>query len=518
MSLPSRSISRWLSKDNAWFYLAFILIVGIGSILRFNYITVDYVHPDEPITTGVVQYLKEPGTWDTNWANIPLPERYQYNQYNFSAFFYATYLFDGLVELGSKIGLIHSDYEPRTAYRFFSGLLSIVFLFQVAVLAYSFGGRIVSLLATAIVMGVPLLVQDAHYARPEPFVTVLFLAVISICWPSGRHSYWKILGSSVIIGILVATKVSMLMIAWMPVVPVLFLHSTLGKDFRKVVILSGAVAFFGIVLGFVIGVPGAVLNPDAFIHGVFYLMDQYSGAHPPHSHLDGGFVADIAIGYFWATMGVGIILGGLLGIAFLVRDRNWEAVVLIIAPTLLFVGYFFQQSVFFERNLSHVVPLFGILSAIGIYRAIALIPFKQSYQKSLVTACIGLGVLIQPLQLSATLVFSDFSGSSRGKGRIVLDSIKSELYGEFEFVPTMFKHDTVSYCADHFNSGGGNLLLGIEAYGDEWSDQFIKSLQQSFEMQLVRSVTSNYENVPISTLHTYNSCYIQFYLVTGIKQ
>lgn len=43
----------------------------------------------------------------------------------------------------------------------------------------------------------------------------------------------------------------------------------------------------------------------------------------------------------------------------------WAELVLVAGPVGLFAGYFATRTVFFERNLSHVLPLLLVLAAVG---------------------------------------------------------------------------------------------------------------------------------------------------------
>lgn len=94
-------------------------------------------------------------------------------------------------------------------------------------------------------------------------------------------------------------------------------------------------------------------------------MNQYGGLHPPHSHLDGRPVVDMLAAYYVGTLGWAVIGCGTIGVGVLAWRRRWGEWVVLVGPVVLFAGYFSTRGVFFERNLSHVLPLFLILAAVG---------------------------------------------------------------------------------------------------------------------------------------------------------
>ena len=51
-------------------------------------------------------------------------------------------------------------------------------------------------------------------------------------------------------------------------------------------------------------------------------------------------------------------------------QRRFAQLTLLLGPILLFGGYFATRSVFFERNLSHLVPLVSVLAATGAHWAV----------------------------------------------------------------------------------------------------------------------------------------------------
>jgi cobalamin biosynthesis protein CobD/CbiB len=137
----------------------------------------------------------------------------------------------------------------------------------------------------------------------------------------------------------------MVLMAWLPLVPVV-------AGWRDVPARNRSLAFgpLALGLGFLLGAPGAIAHPAQFFHGVQHLMTQYGGAHPPHSHLKGGPVADLLVDFFRATLGWPLLAAAALGGCRLARRRQWVELALMAGPVLIFAGYFAMQSVFLNAT------------------------------------------------------------------------------------------------------------------------------------------------------------------------
>src|SRR5690606_9285883 len=78
---------------------------------------------------------------------------------------------------------------------------------------------------------------------------------------------------------------------------------------------------------------------------------------------------DMMGAYFAATLGWPALLAGVAGMALLLCRRAWALFAVIALPVLLFAGYFAARTVLFERNLSHVVPLFLVCAGVAVAAA-----------------------------------------------------------------------------------------------------------------------------------------------------
>lgn len=499
----SRALTRgWLIA------LAAILLAGF--LLRAAYYRGSYSQSDEEIAVKVVGHMRQSGDWDTNWAKADLPAALHYDQYNFSSHLYASYFFYRLVKLLPGTAAWRSAEEGRWVYRFFSVLLATFVVGQTMRLAYRAGGWTIALGAGALVAVATQLVQDAHFARPEPFATVLALAAVACCWPRERLSIGWVLTGGFVIGLLVACKVSMLLIVWLPLVPVIV--GWRDTPVRTRALLLGPIA---LAAGFWAGAPGAVAHPAQFLRGVQHLMTQYGSGHPPFSHPQGGMVADMLGSFFRATLGWPLLAAATLGAVRLAGRRQWAELALLAGPVAIFAIYFSTQRVFFERNLSHVLPLLFILAAFGVEEFANRLGGRAGRGSVAWMAALIVLVAVRPAQLTGALVWTEFSG--RGAERVgTFDGVVLAQHpGAVLVAKEMLVAPNLDSVAEYFRSTNAPLLLRVCDYRDEWTAACLTQLSAQFDAKLVAENLGSFPGVPTSTLVVYHSWTDRYYLITG---
>lgn len=489
-----------------------VLVLLLGAALRFAYYDTWHGQSDEDITMEVVRYMRHSGDWDVNWRNANLPADLRYDQFNFSSHLYATYFFYRATKLLPGLDRWRSEREGFLVYRFFVAALATLAVLQTLQLGRRLGGWNVGLGAAALTAGAPLLVQDAHYVRPEPFTAVLTLAAVALAWPGPRGSAGRVIGSAFCIGLLVACKISMLLLIWLPFVPLA--AGWRGFPARRWLVAAVPLA---IVAGAALGAPGAVTQPAAFLHGVRQLAAQYAGLHPPHSHLNGGPVGDMQLSYFAATLGWPALVAWAIGGAWLARRRRWEEFALLAGPVLLFAGYFATRSVFFERNLSHIVPLFAIVAAFGAVQAVTYAAARLRAPATLLGLAVFTLLMIRPLQASWSLVSVELSG--RGSDRYnAFEAGLRHSHPEAEWQAALLLDDTaLRELATRFRGTQIPVLLRVTDYRDEWTAHNVALLAERFVTREVSVYAGTFPALPTCTLLTYHSPTDRYFLITGAR-
>ncbi len=503
---------KWGSGRPAWWCaLGAVMLLGLG--LRVAHYHEGYGHPDEAITVEVVGHMRSSGDWDTNWAKAPnLEAGLRYDQYNFSSHLFATFGFYRLVKVLPGTAGWRAEREGFWVYRFFSVLLATAVVWQTMRLAERVGGRAVALGAGVLVAGAVLLVQDAHFSRPEAFVTALTLAAVALSWPRERGAPAAILGAAGVLGVLVACKISMLALAWLPLVP----WWAAWRAGRVRGWLLAALPVAGLV-GFAAGAPGALAHPQVWWHGLQHLMVQYAGLHPPHSHMDGGPVADMMAAYFGATLGWPLLLAAGGGVVVLAVRRRWAELGLLAGPVVLFAGYFATRSVFFERNLSHVVPLLLILAAVGAVAAARWFATRVRVAESVAVAVLVGALVLPSVRLTWRLVQVEFSGEGPRRRGEAEEALRARHpVGKWHDV-SLLNDGPLGELTQHFQAGKGPVLLRVTDYNDEWTAFSLRLLDARFEAKTIADASGSFPGLPTCTLLTYHSPRLRYFLVTAAR-
>lgn len=494
-------------KNKYWF--AIILLFVITVFCRICYINNNYRHPDEIITANVIKYMNQSGDYDTNWIKADLPLKFKYDQYNFSSYIYSVYLFTKLVGVSNPL-----------IYRLFSVICSSMILVVLVLFANKTKHTHVFLYSAFITAIAPILIQDAHYARPEAFVSILTLFIIYLCWPCKKNQYYSSYLAAILIGFLVACKISMLFFVWLPFLPTFsYALDTKQRISTKKVLVFTCIVLSLTILGFLIGVPGAFRHPHVYLNGIKTLLHQYDGIHPGHGHLSGGPVADLLVGYLGATFGWAIAVFFVVGCLSKFKEHSWRTIVLVYFPPVFYIGYFACKSVFFERNLSHIIPLYIIGSAYGIQVCYAKI--NQFLQKVVYSKALLLFILlftsINPIYYSYMLVFDVFSGKDDGLRRNYYRHIINKYKPRRVIGGYISNHQPFRNIDSAVKKGYVPLCFHASDLGDDMTKHYLNKLYDEYEIRSVGSYESLFKNIPPCTLHAYHSWTDRYFLIYGFR-
>jgi 4-amino-4-deoxy-L-arabinose transferase-like glycosyltransferase len=259
-----------------FFIISIVLLLVISLWVRVLYIDKNYNHPDEMIVVAVVHEMYDNGNFDINWKYASLPQYFKYDQYNFSSYHYTAFGFYSvsrfIVERLAGIAWQES-YELYT-FR----LLSVIFavatsLLLVLIALRRFHSRRLAGLVLLLYSVATILIQDAHYARCDTFLT--FFSVFLFYLGSNENVYkirWFWIGF--ITGILIACKFSMTFILLIPLLAIAGLASSGQPASLRIYIGPLFLLCGGIVAGAVIGMPYAFIHPIDYLAGISYLQNQ----------------------------------------------------------------------------------------------------------------------------------------------------------------------------------------------------------------------------------------------------
>jgi hypothetical protein len=366
---------------------------------------------DELIPLAVVKHMEQTGTLDTNWANADWRGDYaggvyDLRQYNFSSYHVVLRGIKWLAEPWV------SNVSPIVFYRVCSLLfqgLAVVLLLDVM---RRVAGWPQALTAGLFLTVMPQSVIDAHYARPETFVTLLVTMGMWLGYVSCHSRKWMVVDAvaALVWGVAFACKISLLplaMVAWVFVL------------LRKLPWYVAVMWWMVFALGFALSAPAAFLDPRGFLAGAGILFIQYS----PDVTSAGEAVFGSAMmlpAYLLAFFGWPCWLAMVLSLLIIkkreaVDTLNEKQRVLIvwaitgIGITLFYCLLFAYQKVFFERNLSHLMPLWALLFSLGVGEVWQLLKNTRWMQCVLIVAVVFF--LVDRAILSQGIVNAFFGGS-----------------------------------------------------------------------------------------------------------
>jgi Dolichyl-phosphate-mannose-protein mannosyltransferase len=512
--VPAQRVSR-LNRTHyrIWVIISLLLGLCLTGLLRFYHGSSDFTHVDEEIVSEVVKGLRARGDLDTNWILADLPDWFKIEQYNFSSYILTSLVWSHLFQATKE-----EDFRVFSAV---CSTLTALPIFWIGLRARGFRVACLAVLLSAIA---PILVQDAHYARPEAFVTLLTLTLVALVWPRKKVTARRQVIVGLIFGILVACKVSMLLIAFLPFVSLLIeislrdSHKPLRADWRHIRNVT-----LGICAGFVTGCPGAIFHPGAFYRGFMNLMNQYSSVFFYYSHPDGGPVVDMLLAYLLATFGYLWMLAFIVGV--LTTMRSWKLckgramLLLLFLPALLTIGYFATKIAFFERNFSHVIPLCCIGAALGIDQFRFWLQ-RRSRLPRLLTHLVYLGAILGLCSTPVKVCRYFFHATdpiviTERKQREAIAIEKAQFSHTFHWQHSgcRFNREGERLAKDPSNRVG----VVLYDYYDKASPIEYQIFHERYEAEELLQEETLFPGIPFCTLHVYHSPRRWYYRIINAK-
>ncbi len=382
--------------------LAGLLLLALA--LRWDVYPKTYF-ADELIPQAVIKHMQTSGTLDTNWENADWRGDfaggfYKLKQYNFSSYHTVLYAFQSV---GETLGV--RDVPVLIVYRVFSVLCQLLAMCLVYFMAKHLYGDRAALCSAAFLAIAPQAVVDAHYARPESFVIFLVALACYLALKNcqQRKLSWVLLESS-IWGVAFACKFSFFPMA------LLAFSVSIWKQQRFSPILLWLVGF---VLGVAISAPYLAKDLSGFWHGIGLLRHQYAA-----TDAQGGWWYFTSLWQLLAYLAVffGIPIFLVMLAAGLQLQRAARLFFVLSALCSVFYLLLFSvQGVFFERNLSHLLPLWSVLFGAGADALLTRMKGRSALllMKGLLCCC-----LVWLLFLSVSIDKEMFIGLEKNKNKI----------------------------------------------------------------------------------------------------
>jgi hypothetical protein len=295
--------------------------------------------------------------------------------------------------------------------------------------------------------------------------------------------------------LLIACKVSMIPMAAIPA-----LFGGRLKD-RRLLMRAAGIWDGCTLVGVFVGVPDAFFHPAAYWHGVEFLRKQYAGVTLPHASIDSTNSVSLTAAYFWQTTGL-LLAFSLAGAVLLAKARRFTLLAATACPVVFYLAYFASQRTFFERNLSHVVPLMAIPAALALTAIVQKIPARARTAVLVALVAVAGG---RALWVSGRLVF------------VAMRTTTERRSFDDQFRLLMRVRDRIDYntglatdrqLADMIQLGKTaqhDFLVRVEDFHDSFTRKHLEELERQTNWRQVDYFPSLFEGFDVSTLISYHS-------------
>lgn len=319
----------------------------------------DTYYGDEEIPIAVIKYMDTHHSLDTNWARGIWRKAgdgwaYGYDQYNFSSYNSTQYYLNQLFQIAQNN--VNPAIFNRACSLAFQLLSLVVICYAIHYLSGIYGAMAAGLFFTFN----PLLIVDAHYARPESFlifITTLAIFFHLLAIKQTKTIYFLV--SALLWGIACTCKFSIL-----PMAGICSLHLFMLSLNQPGKTVNGLLWPLCFLAGAFLLAPYMFINADKVSHGVLALFKQYfnaGSAAAVHFERSDLLLPRYLLGYFGAAFWL-VIIFSLLHTDHWLRKLAW----ILLAISVFYISVFSWLSFFNESNLSHLAFVWCLLLAISV--------------------------------------------------------------------------------------------------------------------------------------------------------
>lgn len=463
--------------------LAALLAAGAG--LRWCYLGAPSFHPDEVYPVTLADRHAATGSLDLNLSHLGFAGMPEGDQYAGSFYHRVVILWDS--------GLRWTGASTLVRVRALSALAATLALILFARLAWRQAGFAAGAVAVALTAANPVLVQDAHFARPDALLLLLLVAFLGACASDRPPGRLGALVPGLLLGLLVALKTTMGALILVPPALALLAGAGMGAALRAA-LRTGAVA----ALVFLVAVPESWLHPQAYLTGLRLLSTQYSNPFPAQGPIDGGTTFGMAARYFYATLGPGTAILAAAGAASWAR-RDRRSLVLWIAPAAVFSVLFGLHTNFFERSYGTFLP--GVFLAAGLGAATLAARGRWAW----LAAVLVVVAVVPGARVTRILVSQALSGRAEAAHQAYSRRLRTAAAPVPLFATWMCSPNQLEACLYTARTAQGPFILAVGDFGDDWTARMLAQFRAKVHPIDIAVVHGPFEGLPMSSLPCYNA-------------
>jgi 4-amino-4-deoxy-L-arabinose transferase-like glycosyltransferase len=483
ITLSSHVFSKYL-------YLAVIAIFLASLLSRLHFTGITFEHPDEPIAFGVVSGMLQQHTLDTNWLHFDVSKKFHYAQFNFSSF----HIF--LTSLCWLIGT-HTISSMRVICAVL-GALCIPVSFALGRRLHSNGAGLFAAFMTAIS---PQLFFDSLFARPDSFFTLLYLIALLVSIKNPR-SLTRVFVCSMLFGVLTACKLSALLVAPIPLA--LFLINKDSYDRTKIVV---ALFVAGLLSGFLIGAPFALLDLKGYASGISYLLMVYSKGGGPTGLRNASVFERLWYLLSYLAFSVGPVI--VVACAFIGRHASKNMIVTG-AISVLSILYLGSSAFFYERNFDHCMPVVFILGWAGLCKISAMV---QPVRRQPALAVLAVIALLPSIYYSYQLQYEVLSGRYQKRVDAYLNKQTTRSAPAIVW-PSIVYYEPLAAIRGYMKDKPTPMVISFAWSDDQYAQANISAFLDSYQAVKVDEMRDPFWRMPTCSIQAYVSqSYVTYQLL-----
>lgn len=470
-----------------------VACVADGVWLRWGYLGAQFHHFDEVIPAALIVRFRAAGSLDLNVRDADVPPIFKHNQYTASSYHYAIIAWDAVTRHFPGWPDEHPPWPSPLRLRAFSAVLATAVLIGIALVSWRLLGPCGSVTATSLAAFNLTLVQDAHYARSEAWLTLLTVVFLWVLVPSRPFTFKRAAAAGIILGLLVASRITMGALGFVAI------GCLSGERSARRSLAVGAVLAGTALASFLVTSPGAWQHYPEFRDGLATLETQYSHPFPIVGRQDVGTTYGMAADYFIATLGPAAAILAIAGVVFWLWRRAWRMLLVWCAPAAILGLYFGGKTIFFERAYSELLPGVFMMTAAGA-SAVA--------ERGRPTLVLGIGLAalaaVPSALLSHRFVSTVLSGEADAR-RIAYDQRLVAAEKDIPLLETqMWMASQAAPWEERWRQDRRPFMLRVADYGDPWTAAAYGPFLNNVPAREFATIPGPFANLPVNSIPVYH--------------
>jgi 4-amino-4-deoxy-L-arabinose transferase-like glycosyltransferase len=475
------------------FLLLFFSAALLAVWLRYD-VSTEVYSIDETLITEIIQSMFDNRNLDANFNQIVggwFPGA-EYHQYIFSSYIVSARLWVEFLQVAilNKINL-------WVAVRAWGCALDLATFFLVFGIGKMYSGRAVGLLAAFLYAISPTAVFEAHWIRPDVYMSFAAAGIAMASLYMSRYFYICTLLAAMLSGAAFACKFSGLLLIAAPFIALVYRPVPgSGLTFSRAASWL-VISIAGFVIGFGLSSPYALINFEKFLWGTQFVFWQYSLGQPSEGSVYPGLANPIldALGFYMLALGPFFCATVVLAFWLGWRNKTERRKLMIIAsvPMVCLASIATQQQ-FSIRNISHAMPVLCVLASAG---AMGFYNLIKSNKKFPIAKLIAIAFLVSsPSFVYATLLVTNYMRGNSDESFISYENALMEKFPQKKLAVISYP-DIWMFKLPERNEGN---IYRLDIQKSSWDQVYLSEIMNSDQYRIISEYKTPFYYFPQSDI------------------